>query len=231
MPARSARIGPRPFRTCDTLSSKVLTLIRCAPTLARVDQMAESPVAVKRKRGRPRTTGAQTAILEAATALFAANGFSGTSLRDIAEASKSDPALVIRHFGSKEGLFLRTMTVDEGYRGLVEGPIGHLARLMLQRLIEQVDPSTVLMYSAIIGALDRAEVREYLQRSTQRHIVEPLAARLSGPNSLRRARLVAAQVGGLRTALWVSKDPTLLADPLGAVLDDYAIGLQAVIDG
>ena len=48
-----------------------------------------------------------TAILDAATALFAAKGVAGVSVRDIATKANVNHGLVHRHFGSKENLRLR----------------------------------------------------------------------------------------------------------------------------
>lgn len=45
-------------------------------------------------------------ILDAANRLVGAKGFHATSIRDIAQESGINPALVYYHFGSKEGLFL-----------------------------------------------------------------------------------------------------------------------------
>ncbi len=62
---------------------------------------------------RPRPAGAsagssatRTRLVEAATALFAARGFRGTSIRDIAERAGANVAACHYHFGSKEGLYL-----------------------------------------------------------------------------------------------------------------------------
>ena len=52
------------------------------------------------------------AIWEAAQRLFAENGYARTSVREIASEASVDPALVIRHFGSKEQLFMETMEVQ-----------------------------------------------------------------------------------------------------------------------
>lgn len=50
----------------------------------------------------PLTTRAR--ILEAAVARFGQNGFGGTSLRQIADDASVSAALIVHHFGSKEGL-------------------------------------------------------------------------------------------------------------------------------
>jgi AcrR family transcriptional regulator len=44
-------------------------------------------------------------IVVAARSLFSTRGYSSTSIRAIADAAESDPALVIRYFGSKDQLF------------------------------------------------------------------------------------------------------------------------------
>ncbi|NLG21793.1 MAG: helix-turn-helix transcriptional regulator, partial [Actinomycetales bacterium] len=48
-------------------------------------------------------TGSQR-ILEAAINLFGRNGVKGTSMRAIAEEAGVSQALVVHHFGSKDGL-------------------------------------------------------------------------------------------------------------------------------
>ena len=47
--------------------------------------------------------------MDAATALFAASGFRGTSIRDIAERAGTNVAAGHYHFGSKEGLYLEVL--------------------------------------------------------------------------------------------------------------------------
>jgi AcrR family transcriptional regulator len=182
-----------------------------------------------RKPGRPRSSATPDAIRRAAQALFAERGFSHTSVRDIAGLAGCDPAVVIRHFGSKEKLFLEVITVDTQFRGLVEGPLVTLGRKILERLVE-VDGSVLQLYATLLGALDRPDVRHYLDRATAQHVTEPLAARLPGPDANLRAQLVAAQIGGLlmSACLVDGAAPQLLN---AAALDYYADTLQMLIDG
>jgi AcrR family transcriptional regulator len=63
-------------------------------------------------------------IREAALALFAANGVTGTSLRAIARQAGVSPALVIHHFGSKEGL---CRAVDEAVVKRIELALAEVA--------------------------------------------------------------------------------------------------------
>jgi AcrR family transcriptional regulator len=75
--------------------------------------------AAGRGRGRP-AAGASAppreAILEAALAAFAANGYEGTSVREVARELGVSHALVAHHVGSKEELW--RAAVDHGFGGL-----------------------------------------------------------------------------------------------------------------
>lgn len=183
-----------------------------------------------RGRGRPRSSRAQEAIRAAAARLFAEQGYTGASVRDIAAAAGVDPAVVIRHFGSKEALFLQTMSVDEGFRGIIDGPLEDLGTRLLQRLTSGDTAERARVYAALMGALDRTDVRDYLRASAERHIIGPLTTRMTGPDVRERAELVAAQVTGLLTLLWVMRDGGDRA-ATDLLVAKYAPALQLLIDG
>lgn len=196
----------------------------------RSDATAGGAASARRGPGRPPSTRAQEAIRAAAARLFASQGYSGVSVREVAAAAGVDPSLVNRHFGSKEALFLDTMAIDEGFRGLVEGPLEDLGRLVLERLLTLRGGAAVRAHAALIGAIDRPEVRSYLERSAARHLVDPLAERLRGPDRELRARLVATQINGLLFDLNAAGGTRLAGRPAGEVLAVYARALQALID-
>ncbi|MFG2295721.1 TetR/AcrR family transcriptional regulator [Streptomyces sp. NPDC048603] len=54
---------------------------------------------------RPGDSGTRTQILSAALQLFAAKGYSGTTIRAIADLAQVDPALVHHFFTNKEGVY------------------------------------------------------------------------------------------------------------------------------
>ena len=57
-----------------------------------------------------RSANASDSIVQAALRLFASGGIGATSLRKVAEAASVSPALIVHHFGGKEGL---VAAVDE----------------------------------------------------------------------------------------------------------------------
>jgi TetR/AcrR family transcriptional regulator, regulator of cefoperazone and chloramphenicol sensitivity len=62
-----------------------------------------------RKLERPEADGTPERLLVAAAELFAASGFHGTTMRDIAGRARANVAASHYHFGSKEDLYLRVL--------------------------------------------------------------------------------------------------------------------------
>ncbi|MUN54514.1 TetR family transcriptional regulator [Kocuria koreensis] len=183
-----------------------------------------------RRRGRPSSTRAQNAIREAATRIFIERGFSAASIRDIATAAAVDPSIVIRHFGSKEGLFLETVSVDEGLRGITDGPLEGLGERILERLVLRSGEEQQRVFRALVGAIDRAEVRTYFEQSANRHVSQPLSQRLEGPDPELRAELVTAQIAGLLMKLWVLEPPCEDKARVERLVRIYGYALQVLID-
>ena len=78
----------------------------------RPNNAAARPVATARGRRpsrgsgrRPGQSSTRTRILTAALELFAAKGYSGTTMRGIAQRAQVDPALIHHFFNNKDGLF------------------------------------------------------------------------------------------------------------------------------
>src|SRR5579863_8830261 len=84
---------------------------------------------------RPGHEGTRDAILQAARASFAEDGYERVSLRGIARRAGVDPALVHHYFGGKPALFVEVLHMGRDPRGIVEelagsGAPGRGARLM-----------------------------------------------------------------------------------------------------
>lgn len=69
-------------------------------------QIRTPGLAATRRAGRPRRpAGTRAALLAAATELFAAHGFDGVSVSDIAEKAGVNRAMISYHFGGKRDLY------------------------------------------------------------------------------------------------------------------------------
>ena len=169
----------------------------------------------------------RVAIRDAAVRLFAHAGYANTSVRDIAADAGVDAALVIRHFGSKEQLFLDTMRLEFEDIDL-DGPVETLGESIIRSLLA-ADDHVRGVYLALIRASDAGGVSSALRAAHEEGFVAPLAARLDGTDAGLRARLAAAMVGGLFYGLWIVGDEELLASPHDELARRYGAALQAVL--
>lgn len=176
------------------------------------------------------TPTTRDAIARAARGQFMTQGYAATSVRAVASAAGIDPALVIRHFGSKEQLFLETVDVHGQFEPALDGPLEGLGE-RLARLLLDGEAGRLLRtpYRAMIRASDSVEVRARLLAAMEVSLTRPLAERLSGNDVDLRARLVAAQVGGLLEALVILEDPVLASEDPALVARYYGAAIQALV--
>lgn len=167
-------------------------------------------------------------IRAAATHLFRERGLSGVSVRQIGAVADSDPALVIRHFGSKERLFLDTMQVAPDQMLLFAGPPDDVGRRWV-RLILGLSDETKATFLALVRGSAEPAIADQLWRAHVDMFVNPLRAYLSGPDADLRSRLVASLVGGLLYALWVVGDEVLLATDHDHLVERYGALLQQLV--
>ncbi|HEY4153733.1 MAG TPA: TetR family transcriptional regulator [Pseudolysinimonas sp.] len=173
-------------------------------------------------------TDTPTAIRSAAASLFAARGYAGVSVREIAKSAGVDPALVMRHFQSKEKLFLETMQLDLDHRPLIDGALDQLGERFIEFVLDS-DENVRGIFLALLRASDGSEIGSQLREAHNAAFVAPLRARLHGDDAELRARLAAALVGGLLYSLWVVGDEQLLATDHRDLVQRYGGLLQSLI--
>lgn len=167
-------------------------------------------------------------IRDAATALFHERGYTRTSVREIAAAAGSDPALVIRHFGSKELLFLDAVELTLEAEALFDAPLEDLGRRFVQVLLD-ADETVRGAYLALVRGSHEPGIAQRLTTAHAEAFTAPLRARLTGRDADLRARLAAAMVGGLLSSLWVVGDEGLLAADPAEVVERYGGLLQQLL--
>ncbi len=176
----------------------------------------------------PSTT--KSAIWQAAHRLFVAHGYAGASVRDIAAEVGVDAALVMRHFGSKENLFIDTMRVDAPNEAVLDGPRGSLGVRYIAFLLDAGEEVRA-MYLALVRASASDAVGDRLRRAHEEAFVAPLRARLGDADADARARLAAAIVGGMLYALWLVPDARLAALGRDRLIAMFGDQLQRALDG
>lgn len=175
----------------------------------------------------------RAAILNAARAQFQQHGYDRTSIRAVAAAAEIDPSMVMRYFGSKEGLFAAAAHIDLQLPNLSGVPVRQRGQALLEHFIRRWegdlsdDVLVLLLRSAVTD--DRAAQR--LQAVFQEQLVDTLS-RMSGPEeALRRAGLIASQVLGVALGRYLLKLPGLADRPPADLIADLAPTIQRYLTG
>lgn len=189
-----------------------------------------SPPAEGRSSAGDRSAHVKQTVRDHAFALFALRGYSATGVRDIAAAAGVDPAIVIRHFGSKEALFLQTMSMPAAWSEAIEGPLSEVGQRMAE-IIVRSQSGGLRIYAALMRASDRPEIAARLQHPMTEAWTRPLISRLGGPDAEIRAHFFAAQLQGLMDAIALREDEFLVRMPPEELIARYGKILQDTLTG
>ncbi|WP_200847050.1 TetR family transcriptional regulator [Microbacterium sp. 18062] len=167
-------------------------------------------------------------IREVAGEMFPRAGYAATSVRAIARRAGIDAALVVRYFGSKEGLFLEAVAAQIDRSPFFGGPIETLGRRVV-RFVLDADDEVRGVFLALVRASESRDVGARLQEFHEATFVAPLRERLRGPNIELRIRLASSLVGGLLYELWILGDEDLAAMAVDDIVTEYGALLQRLI--
>jgi AcrR family transcriptional regulator len=136
-------------------------------------------------------------LLDAAGRRFARDGYTATTVRDIADEAGVNVALISRYFTSKEGLFEACLAaaVNEIRRESDDTPLDGIAAAMADRIAGSTHsgrlPETLLLLMRSSGDEHVDEIRAGFLLS----ISERLAGTAAEPDLLRAQILLAATLG------------------------------------
>src|SRR4051794_2362461 len=141
----------------------------------------------------------RAALLSAASELFTARGFEGTTTRDVGARAGVDPALIARYFGGKTQLYVATLHAEGGDQTPADLLRPERVRELLERTDRPAGPGPVL--AAAVRPHDDEATQAVTRAALQARLVVPLRERLERAGSadpgLRAEVAAAAVVGGL----------------------------------
>jgi AcrR family transcriptional regulator len=155
----------------------------------------------------------RAAILQAAQELFATQGYERTTVRDVAARAAIDPAMVMRYFGSKEGLFARATAFDLRLPDLTQVARGRIGATLVGHFVDVWEGS--LSNSSLISLLRAAASSDDAANAIRTIFggqVVPMLARVVPPSEVfQRSGLVATQIMGLAVTRYILKVPPVVA--------------------
>jgi len=185
---------------------------------------------------RPGSPDTRADILEAARALFASGGFSGTSIRAVAARAGVDPALVHHYFGSKDDLFVAALQLPFDLREVVgpvvaQGPDGAAERLLRVFLSVWDDPELQPPLLALARSLTDPTSKALMRDGFLKVVIGPLGAALGIDSPERRMPVAASQMMGLIFMRYLLQVEPLASMPADELVATYAPTLQRYLTG
>ncbi|MFD4507647.1 TetR family transcriptional regulator [Streptomyces sp. NPDC058457] len=208
---------------------------------------SSSPPARKRVRA---PEAHREAILDAARAAFAERGYARATIREIAGRAGVTHGLVMRHFGSKERLFLAAVPGTRDLPELVPGPPGTLPDRIAWAFVERMeradsgDPFLALIRSAASDESAATALYTAMRQSS----TQAYRTVLTGPDADERIDLLGAHLIGVAFSRYVLRsgpvaemEPERLVrylarslrcalEPLGAAETEAEAGAEAGIE-
>ncbi|PXY29339.1 TetR/AcrR family transcriptional regulator [Prauserella sp. PE36] len=171
------------------------------------------------------------AILRAARKAFARQPYAAVTLRDIAAEAGVSASLIVKHFGSKEGLFDTVADFTGAADALLAVPNAELGRHLVLTLVRYRREQGSDLLVRVVFAAGSGDERALLRERFRQQVTDRIATRLEGPDAGLRAELVVAHLLGLGAVLAVDREGLAATVNPERVADHYAPGLQALIDG
>lgn len=179
-----------------------------------------------------RSDATRAAILAAARARFAADGYAKATIRAIAADAAIDPSMVMRYFGSKDGLFAAAVQVDLDLPDLATVPAEAMGEALIRHFLtiwEDSDNTVllILLRTAITDDAVTLRVREIFAAQ-----VLPAVLRFATPTEApHRAALIVTQLLGLALCRYILELPPVTALTPAQIITDLAPTLQRYLTG
>lgn len=158
-----------------------------------------------------RSQQTREAILAAARRRFATDGYERATIRAIATDAGVDPSMVMRYYGSKDGLFASAVDVDLQLPDPATLPPDRVGEILVRHFIDlwEGDGPT-----AVLAVLLRSAVTNEAAAERMRAIFAGQVATALGPSADSgpiRGALVASQLLGVALCRYVLHFPSIVA--------------------
>ncbi|MFI2432243.1 TetR family transcriptional regulator [Streptomyces sp. NPDC018693] len=154
-----------------------------------------------------RSDATRTAILDAARERFATDGYERATIRAIARDARIDPSMVMRYYGSKEGLFAAAIAVDLKLPDLAPLPREEVGWALVGHFLDMWEENEVLTALLRVGVTNEAGA-ERMQAVFREQLLPVVRTACPDPEQIPvRAALCSAQLLGLALTRYVLRFP------------------------
>lgn len=178
-----------------------------------------------------RSAGTRARILAAARERFARDGYERTTIRAVARDAAIDPSMVMRYFGSKDGLFAAASAFELHIPDLRDTPSEQVGEALVRHFFErwesgEDDSLQILLRTAASNDTAAARMREVVRDQIRSMVVQVRGRRGSEAVAAR----IATQMLGLAYCRYILRLPALLAMPRVAIVRAIGATVQRYLD-
>jgi len=190
-----------------------------------------------RRRGRrPAGQDTRTALVEAARAVFAENGYDGATVRAIATRAGVDAAMVNHWFGSKEGLFAQAVlklpfSPHELLEALRDGPDEEFGERIVRTFVTRWDGAGGDTFQALIRSVAGHEQAGHVLRDFFQKFFTTLISSVGADQVPLRTTLCASQMVGIGLVRYVAKFEPLASADVETLVRAVAPNVQRYVTG
>lgn len=149
----------------------------------------------------------RAAILGAARHVFGARGYSTATIREIAQRAGVTHGLVVRHFETKEKLFVTALLEKRRDAELFEGDIAELPELVARRYVEQIEADGPAdPFVALIRSAGDVQVAKELLHAMRLEPAESYLGVLDPSEAEKRGDLLGALLIGVTFSRYILAD-------------------------
>jgi AcrR family transcriptional regulator len=183
---------------------------------------------------RRRSDQTRAAILAAARRRFAADGFERTTIRAIAADAGIDPSMVMRYYGSKDGLFSAAADLDLQLPDLAAVPREQLGETLVRHWVERWEggSSDELLIVVFRSAITNEAAAERLRTVFGAQVAEAVATIVDDrAEAATRAGLVSTQMLGLALCRYILRFAPVVALDLDTLIATVSDTVQRYLTG
>lgn len=190
-----------------------------------------------RRRGRrPAGQDTRTALIEAARAVFAENGYDGATVRAIATRAGVDAAMVNHWFGGKEGLFAKAvlqLPFDpmELLAVLRDGPDDQFGERIVRTFITRWDGAGGEVFVALVRSITGHEQAGHVLRDFFQKFFTAAISSIGSDRVSLRMTLCASQMVGMGMVRYVAKFEPFASEDVEVIVRAVAPNLQRYLTG
>jgi AcrR family transcriptional regulator len=173
-----------------------------------------------------RSEETRNAILTAARRRFADDGYERATIRAIAADAGIDPSMVMRYYGSKDGLFAAAVDVALRLPALDDLPAGRRGETLVRHFLSLWEGGRT---SDVLTVLLRSAVTNEAAADRMRSVFATQVGAVIGPateDGPARAALVASQLLGVALCRYVVRLPEIVALDADALVAALAPTVQ-----